>query len=487
MRLHPLFSWGLVLALFTQSGVARAAEGGDPGAAGVELPPLFGRSRTLPPPPSEAELQARRAAVRGQIESGERVQEGDVFAPAWYFDDLPDPGTPRGADWDLPAHRTTIFLNFFGGTLTSGNNSALMQGACVQGSVEIPPFKGSESQALAIIQIYKDKMAPYGVRVAYLEAPPPELPYAMVMMGGLPSLLGMPASVLGVSCSSDCGDRWWRDTTHGFTEASSQTSVLGTVSLHEAAHAFGLGHVDGSDNIMYPYAGPGDPQWADGCTAYNDATGGINCKPTHDKFCAGGQQDSAAELLAYFGPNSPDTVAPTVEITSPAEDAIEIEPGGGLTVEADIADDHEGVGWKLEILAGAEPPADGDDEVLESLPAFVFERSWSVAGFAEGVYRVRVQAIDHDRNVGFDEVTVYVGQPVPSEMEGSGGTSGGTEGGTSDGGTGGDSGGTTAAAMSTEDGCACDLSGDRPRSGAWFLLAAALGIGRRRPRRAAAR
>ena len=479
MRIQPLLPWAFVLALSTQSGLARGAEGIDAEAAGVELPPLFGRSRTLPTAPSEAELQARRAAVRGQIDAGERVRQGDVFAPAWYFDDLPDPGTPRGADWDLPPHRATIFLNFFGGTLTSGNNSALMQGACVQGSVEIPPFKGSESQALAIIQIYKDKMAPYGVRVAYLDAPPPELPYAMVMMGGLPSLLGMPASVLGVSCSSDCGDRWWRDTTHGFTEASSQTSVLGTVSLHEAAHAFGLGHVDGSDNIMYPYAGPGDPQWADGCTAYNDATGGINCKPTHDKFCAGGQQDSAAELLAYFGPNSPDTVAPTVEITRPTEDAIEIEPGGGLTVEADIADDHEGVGWKLEILAGAEPPADGEEQVLESLPAFAFETSWSVAGFAEGTYRVRVQAIDHDRNVGFDEVTVYVGQPVPAEMEDSGGTSGGTEGGTSDGGTGDDSGGTAAANTSTEDGCACVASAPSRVPGlAWTVLVLLVGFRR---------
>lgn len=318
--------------------------------------------------------------------------------------------------WSTPPHRSTIFLNFFGTEqLSPGTNSALDESSCLQASMAWPGFGGTEQQALALIDVFETKMAPYGVRLAYEERPPSHLPFAMVMMGGSPQMLGLGNGVLGVSCSSDCGDFWWRDTTFAFTDAinPNNAEILGTTALHEAAHAFGLAHIDDETKVMNPFVSSGDVDWATECTPYNDATGGINCQPTHDEFCGGGAQNSHAELLAYFGENSPDLEAPLVEILSPA-DGVELEVGASVTVEAEISDNHEGVGWKLVI-----------PEVEQEAVAYAFEKSWPLGGLPEGVYTLRVEAIDHERNESFDEVTIYVGVPAPNGSDTSGTASAG--------------------------------------------------------------
>lgn len=435
-----------MLGFFTAALVAATAQdpGVGPGSAAADLPPLFGRPRSAPAPLSAEEIERRRAAFEAHLEAEGLVLEHDIVAPPWYFDDEPDPGMPRAEDWTLPPHRATIFLNFFGGTMSNGTNSALMESSCITGTVDYPAFTNSESLALAIIEIFRNKMEPYGVRIAYEQAPPPELPYQMVMMGGTPGTIGLPPGTLGVSCSSDCGDMWWRDTTFAFTEQSAQATTLGTTALQEAAHAFGLAHIDGSQHIMYPFASPGDKVWATSCTPYNDATGGINCKPTHDIFCGGGMQNDDAELMAYFGPNSPDMVPPEVTIVAPETDVLEVAPGTEVTVSAEITDNYEGAGWKFVVL-------NEDGEELASQPAFLFETSWTVS-IPEGVYTLRVQAIDHDRNVGSDEVVVYAGVEPPAGTT-TGDTDGGTDGGTSAGGTDG------SGQAGSEDGCGCRTRG----------------------------
>ena len=457
---------GILSTLLAVAAPADATPDSDVAAA---LPPLFGRPRTASPPLSAEEVERRRAAFEQYLEDAGLVLEHDIVAPPWYFDDEPDPGMPRSGDgWNLPPHRATIFLNFFGGTMTNGTNSALMESSCINGTVDYPAFKNSESLALAIIQIFQNKMDPYGVRIAYEQAPPPELPYQMVMMGGTPGIIGLPQGTLGVSCSPDCGDMWWRDTTFAFTEQSAQATVLGTTALQEAAHAFGLAHIDGPEHIMYPFATPGDKVWATSCTPYNAATGGINCKPIHDIFCGGGAQNSDAELMAFFGPDSPDTEPPTVTITMPAEDVLEVAPGTEVTVEAEVTDNFEGAGWKFVIL-------NEDGEELVSEPAFTFETSWT-ATIPQGVYTLRVQAIDHDRNVGSDEVVVYAGVEAPPSGTTSGGETGGTDGGTDSAGGGTDSAG---GAMAGE-GCNCQAADPAPTSPLWALAALVAFVRRRR-------
>jgi MYXO-CTERM domain-containing protein len=324
-------------------------------------------------------------------------------------------------------------------------------------------------------------MEPYGVRIAYDEVPPSHLPYAMVMMGGTSAMLGLGGSVLGVSCSSDCGDRWWRDTTFAFTanSSSNNASLLGTTALHEAAHAFGLGHIGDSSRVMNPFVGSANVTWATACTPYDAATGGINCQPTHDEFCDGGAQNSHAELLAYFGENSPDVTPPEVTILSP-EDGLELEVGGSVTIEADITDDHDGAGWRLVI-----PEAD------QEAVAFTFEKQWQLDNLPEGTYTLRVEAIDHERNEGSDEVTIYVGvEPgettdtgeSDSDSDSDSGTSGGSDSDGSDSDSDGSGSSDTDTVGETDpdkDGCGCRTTGDGPRA-PWMLgLLALLGLRRR--------
>lgn len=444
-------------------------------------PTLFGQPVAQQPESTERERQERRQEFEAMLTEKGLEVHGDVIGPPELFA-APSP-QPAPAEWSYPPHRATIFLNFFGGEMSYGTNSALMESTCLSSKIDYPGFSGTEAQALAIIETFESLLAPYGVRVAYDKAPPPELPYAMVMMGGKPDLVGLQNGVLGVSCSSDCGDRWWRDTTFAFTAAASpnQSNTLSTTALHEAAHAFGLAHIDTANNspyVMHPFVDNSEKVWGEQCEDYNPATGGINCQSTHDVWCGGGAQNTHAELMAYFGPNGPDIEPPIVTILAP-EDGLELDPGGNVQLETTVTDNYDGVGWKLMIYK--------DDVLVQDEPTFNFQTKWSLTGLPKGVLRLRVQAIDHDRNVGADEVTLYVGVPAPSM-----GTSTGSEtsdaetgavpteamGATGDTTTGGGSSSTTSTDQTGgDDGCSC-ITGER-RSTAWLVLLAPL-IRRRR-------
>jgi len=314
--------------------------------------------------------------------------------------------------WNRPPHRATTFLNFFGGPLKYGRNASEGQAPCVQGMVDYPGYGGTEQRALAIVQVFKDAAEPFGLRIVYEKAPPKELPHSQVMMGGGPEVLGLKQGVLGVACDLDCGDMWWRDTTFAFTEESNDVTLMGTTALQEAAHAWGLDHIDGKDNIMYPLATPGSKVWADTCTPYNDATGAIGCEHIHAEFCPEGSQNDVSELSAYFGPNSPDTVPPTVVMASPKDGELFAE-GATIPIAVTVTDDHLGYGWKLMFpeLGQEEPIYDGTTAWDRTLP--------------KGEVTVRVEAVDHDGNVGFAEARIYVGVvPEPDPMTTSGETSG---------------------------------------------------------------
>jgi MYXO-CTERM domain-containing protein len=465
-----------------------------PVAAAEQAPrTLFGQPVTEADALTEEELEARAAGLAEHLDRQGLVLIDKQVMPKRALTgevELPPGIEPEGA-WELPPHRTTIFLNFFGGMMTGGTNASEMQSPCIQGSVKYPGYGGTEQKALAIIQVFVDAASPFGIRIAYDKVPPKHLPYSQVMMGGSPGIIGLPNGVLGVACNLDCGDQWWRDTTFAFTEQTNDVPVLGTTALQEAAHAWGLDHIDGENNIMYPYATPGLKVWADECTDYNPATGAIGCQGTHNKFCGGGQQNDVAELLAYFGENSPDTVPPTVTMLSPANPTMLAE-GEMVHVEVEVSDDHEGYGWRLMV-----------PELGQEQPVYNGQKTWDFAP-PKGAYTIRVEAIDHDRNVGFAEAKVYVGvdPPVEGETDTDGDSEGGSEGGSedvtgappttgaseggSDEGNADDDAGdasatapvsTTAEMAGDDKGCGCRSQGSAPL---WALGLGLLGLRRRR-------
>ncbi|MFY0541705.1 MYXO-CTERM sorting domain-containing protein [Nannocystis pusilla] len=450
---------------------------------------LFGQPVQAAPELTEEEIAARRAAFEKYLEENDLIHAGGLVVPRSMAEDDLSAGPRPSYAWDTPPKRHTVFLNFFGGEMTGGTNSALMESPCIQGgTVQYPQFLRSEQEALAIIQVFKDAMEPFGVRIAYEEAPPKHLPYSMVMMGGKPQVIGLPNGVLGVACNLDCGDTWWRDTTFAFTEVAGDIQVLGTTALQEAAHAWGLDHIDGEDNIMYPYATFGKKVWADTCTPYNAATGPIGCEYVHDEFCGenGGAQNDIAELMAFFGANSVDDVAPTVTLLSPEDGAV-IEPGTDVLVKAEVSDNFEGYGWRMMI-----PEANIEQ------PAYAGEKQWSIKP-PKGTYTIRVEALDHDGNIGFAESVIHVGveptDPTTGEpttgSDTSGTTSEGpssesdTEDSTSDGNS---SNATVDPATATapmdpgtdESGCNCVTAPVSRDMSVWMLALAGLGLVRRR-------
>ncbi len=447
---------------------------------------LFGRPIEARRALSPAEIAARREAFLENLEHRGMTQVGDRIIPdAQLRTDLP---VQHGTGWEDPPHFATIFLNFFGGTLSYGTIASELQSSCVGAlDIEYPAYQGSEAEAMTMIQVFQNSMTPYAVRIAFEEAPPAHLPYSMVMMGGDPTDIGLAAGILGVSCSSDCGDAWWRDTTFAFTEASNSALTLGNTALQEAAHAFGLDHIDGSDNIMYPFGTSGTKVWATECTPYNDATGGISCTYVHDVFCGedAGMQHDDAELLAYFGPNEPDVTAPTVTLLQPS-DGLEIDAGASVMVEVEVTDDHQGAGWRLRVIP------QGGTEVVEN--AYQFEPSWNLAGLPDGTYTIRVEAVDHDGNEGSDEVILYVGTGVAAtsgSLDDTGDPTGDPTGDATDDATDDPTGSSTGEPIDGETGagldddapprgCACDLTAPSPAGLGLLLVVAPL----RRRRRA---
>ena len=456
---------------------------------------LFGRAVHVAPEQSAEQLETLRLATEASLKERGLVLSGDVVMPramAEGDDDLLSPPGQPVAAWDKPPHRSTIFLNFFGGPLKGGSNASEGESPCLGPSqkVDYPGYDDGEQKALAIIQVFKDAAAPFGLRIAYEVPPPKHLPYSQVMMGGRPSAIGFGPGILGVSCNLDCGDNWLRDTTFAFTKESNNIGVLGTTALQEAAHSFGLDHIDGDNNIMFPYATLGAKVWADSCTLYNDATGKIGCEYVHEQFCPVpegqevGMQNDVAELMAYFGPNTPDTEAPVVTMLSPM-DGQKFSEGDPLAIEIEVSDNHEGYGWVLKV-----------PELNQELQAYKGQKTWGVPAPPKGVYTIRAEAIDHDGNIGFAEAKIYVDQdppaadtgdaPTTSESDGSGESENGgdSENGDSENDSGnGDADSADTSPQEGDEGCSCrnaSTSGSTPSS-AWLLVVGgALGLRRRR-------
>ncbi len=373
--------------------------------------------------------------------------------------------------WTAPPHRHTVYLNFFGGTFNLGNNAAESTTTCAIEDLGLPGFQGTENAALAIVDQFKEKMAPFGVRVVYEQAPPRHLPYSMVVFSD--DISPLSPGVNSITCDLDCGDLQWRDTTFVEAKGSQPASEIVYRALSITAFTWGLDYVVDLDDIMGWGASKGDRNWGDTCTDLRKDWN-PNCPTNHAEFCPAGQQNATAELMAIFGPNTPDTEPPTVKLLSPADGAT-LPVGEPLIISADLSDDHEGFGWHLVI------PELGIDD-----PCYDRKKEWTLQNVPEGTYTIRVEALDHDGNVGLDELSVHVGEVAAlttgddTGSSGSGGSSSGSSSGGDD-----DSAASATGGAEGDGGCACRArsSGGPRGDGLIGLLGlAGLVLARRRAR-----
>ena len=376
---------------------------------------------------------------------------------------------------------TILYVNFDGPTLKSGcgNDSRNDCSSLFAGKVD--PFPGTDAQKAAGIQAVRDDVEDFGV-IVLGERPPPGNSYAMVVVG-VPQGIDV-GQIGGVAPLVDCGNTDPNITSFAFL-VDSGANILATVIHQEAAHTWGLEHVDDDLDNLFPVAGGTiDPKYRDQCNRIVantnlDPTGG-QCNSIHTRFCDSGYQNSYQEMLLLFGEPVADTTPPTVTIDAPADgEILDFEQNFSLTITLD--DDRRPQVLTTQIYF--------DDREVASSEFINKTLTFPVAGgpppqghgLSNGAHTIRVDVADEWGNPATTNISIIVengpGAPAPDDG-GESGTGEVSEDG-SDGADGSD--GNGPAADGSESGCACSVR--EPSKGSMFL---GLGLGlfglvRRRP------
>jgi hypothetical protein len=249
----------------------------------------------------------------------------------------PAPPPPPGARPRALGQPTYLYINFDGAVLRTGCGNDAHRNCSTLADLfagYVGPYTGDVTQRLGILQAVTKDLAEFGVRVV-TRRPPPDTDYAMVLYGDLG-----PQTFAGIAPYVDCGDLWPSDTS--FASPYDSSNLGSTVILQEAAHTWGLEHVDAPFDNLHPFKTVSVQDFTDEChpiVANTDLeTIGGACNQIHELFCDPGYQNSYRELLHLFGPSVPDLVAPSLEITSPEEGAAFVLPAT-FNLQAEIDDD----------------------------------------------------------------------------------------------------------------------------------------------------
>jgi MYXO-CTERM domain-containing protein len=391
---------------------------------------------------------------------------------------------------------TILFVNFDAEQINGGCGNDSRNDCSTIFSGPFIPYGGDGSARASIIQATRSDVEDFGV-VVLGERPPNDQPYAMVVVG-VPQG-GAGNGIGGIAPTIDCGNSNPWITSFAFL-VNAGANTLATVIHQEAAHTWGLEHVDeGSDNLFPTAGGVLDPTYTDACHQVVADTNlnptGANCNSIHTLFCPANQQNSYQEMLALFGPPIADLVAPTVEILAPT-DGEEIDYAADFDFTFVLDDDRRPQVMDIVVYF--------DDIEATSAVLIDQEHSFPVTGgdppghgLSNGPHTIRVEAFDEAGNPATDEITIVIvngpqgaaddsggadgsgGDSGANDTGGGVGTAGGDEGGaTADGGTGLDGG---ASDDGGAEGCACtsESPSSDPR-GLGLLLLLAAGLRRRR-------
>jgi uncharacterized protein (TIGR03382 family) len=187
-----------------------------------------------------------------------------------------------------------------------------------------------------------------------------------------------------------------------------------STAAQEIAHTWGLDHVvDASDPMTYnPFNGL--RQYKDGQACGSDCQGGqspfgLSCsgsggQATHLCAMTGtGTQDEVSTILGLFGSSAPDTMPPSVTITSPSNGAT-VNPG--FTVTANVTDDIAVVSAELKL----------DGTSVKKLGGAPW--SWTTSStLSPGNHHVEVIAIDGGGNMTTAAIDVGYGAACKSSSD----------------------------------------------------------------------
>jgi hypothetical protein len=231
----------------------------------------------------------------GRLAEGRHVVDAPVPPPP----DRLVGATPAVAGRELGTP-TTLFVNFDGVELGSCNPSNSHENCHWYNNEEaIPAFSGSLQTKVSVLQAMRRDAADFGIRIT-AQRPSSDQPYTMMVYGGTEAHFG----ALGSAPAGDCLDQRPNDIGFAYLDGELVEWVNGgaTTVLHEAAHTWGLDHVDMERTIMYPSADNQPTAFGDGCYAVVDDVdldpGMPSCPELNAELCgADGSQNAAGQ---YF-------------------------------------------------------------------------------------------------------------------------------------------------------------------------------------------
>ncbi|MCR9160532.1 MAG: hypothetical protein ACE37F_27940 [Nannocystaceae bacterium] len=321
----------------------------------------------------------------------------------------PAGSTPRQTAPEL------LYINFEGAVLQKGcGNDPHFNCSTLAETFDgyVGPYTGNTQQRLSILQATRQTVAEYGVRVV-TRRPPDDVDYTMVIYGDLGE-----QSFAGVAPYIDCEDLNLGDTS--FTAAFTGSNTGSTVILQEAAHTWGLEHVDSELDVMNPFKSAGLSQsFVDDClpivanTALERTPG--TCNQIHTQFCDPGFQNSHREMLLLFGEHEPDVEPPLFELVYPPDASTFVLPTT-FVLRGTIEDELHPQFYDIAVFNNGEPV--GDERMGVGLEG---DLELVITDPEPGEYAVRVVLTDEGGNASEDTVRFTIlpeGSELPEDDEG---------------------------------------------------------------------
>jgi hypothetical protein len=304
-----------------------------------------------------------------------------------------------------------LYVNYDGAVLQSGcGNDAHYDCSSLADLFDgyVGPYQDNDNARMAILQATREAVSEFGIWVV-TRRPPDDIDYTMVIYGDLGE-----QSFAGIAPYIDCEDLHPGDTS--FTQAFTGSNTGSTVILQEAAHTWGLEHVDSELDILNPFKASGTSQsFVDDCfrivanTELQPTPG--SCNQIHSQFCEEGWQNSWREMMLLFGPHIPDVTPPEFEITEPPDGSVFVAPVQ-FSLRGAVDDELHPQFYTVEIYLGEELVVDPPEQYIN------FDQV--ISNPPPGEYNLRVVVIDEAGNAAEDTISFTIlpeGSELPEEEE----------------------------------------------------------------------
>lgn len=303
---------------------------------------------------------------------------------------------------------TVLFVNFDGIDLGDCNPSNSKKNCHWYNQDPIAPFSGGLTERVSVLQAMRRHADQFGIRITGLR-PPSSIDYTMVIYGGTEETY----EALGSAPSGDCFDQNPNEIAfvHMDGELAGWINAGATTALHEAAHTWGLDHVDLEGEIMYPSGNNSPTAFDDACLQIvadtELAPGGESCPDLNAELCdAADRQNAPKVLTGLFGAAYVDAIAPEIELVEPHDGAYFQVPGN-FDVELALSDDLHPQQYSMWAWQGDGPrPADAKPTV---------EPGFAVVDLPVGTWQFHVVVADEAGNESQLDFEIEVGVDPPPD------------------------------------------------------------------------